>query len=118
MRYCIQNVKDGIQIPVYNIINDKVHHSSQFISVKVEKKLRKSQAKFREKLRKLRRGQNNDFLIKKTCKPFAILEPYTIKSLLNSSEGLLISSMPEEDLLKREAYKNGSFIYFLKIFGS
>ena len=64
-RYCIQNVKDGIQIHVYNIINDSVNHSSQFISVKVKKKLRKSQAQFREKLRKKRHRRNNDFPIKK-----------------------------------------------------
>ena len=64
-RYCIQNVKDGIQIQVYNIINESVNHSSQFISVKVMKNLRKSQAQFREKLRKLRLRQNNDFLIKR-----------------------------------------------------
>ena len=63
-RYCIQNVKDGIQIHVYNI-NDSVHHSSQFISVKVKKNLGKSQAQFREKFRKLRLRHNNDFLIYK-----------------------------------------------------
>ena len=34
-RYCIQNVKDGIQIHVYNINNESVSHSSQFILVKV-----------------------------------------------------------------------------------
>ena len=43
-RYCIQNVKDGIQIQIFNINNESVNHFSQFISVKVEKKLRKSQA--------------------------------------------------------------------------
>ena len=64
-RYYIQNVKDGIQIQVNNIINESVYHSSQFISVKVKKNLRKSQAQFREKLRKLKLRQNNDFLIKK-----------------------------------------------------
>ena len=53
-RHCFQNVKDRIQIQVYNINNESVNHSSQFISVKVEKKLRKSQVKFWEKLRKLR----------------------------------------------------------------
>ena len=63
--YCIQNVKDVIQTHVYNIINYSVNHSSQFISVKVKKKLRKSQAQFQEKLRKLRLRQNNDFLITK-----------------------------------------------------
>ena len=62
-RYCIQNVKDGIQIHVYNIINDSVNHSSQFISAKVKKNLRKSQYQFREKFRKLNLRQNNDFLI-------------------------------------------------------
>ena len=61
----MQNVKDGIQIQVYNIINESVNYSSQFISVKVKKNLRKSQAQFGEKLRKLRLRQNNDFLIKK-----------------------------------------------------
>ena len=64
----MQNVKDRIQIHVYNIINESVNHSSQFISVKVKKNLRKSEAQFREKLRKLRLRQNNDFLIKKTYK--------------------------------------------------
>ena len=64
-RYCIQNVKDGIQIQVYNITNESVNHFSQFVSVKVKKNLRKSQAQFREKLRKLRFRQNNDFLIKR-----------------------------------------------------
>ena len=65
-QYCIQNVKDGIQIQVYNINNESVNHFSQFISVKVKKNLRKSQAQFREKLRKLRHMQNDGF-IKKTC---------------------------------------------------
>jgi len=64
-RYCSQNVKDGIQIQVYNISNESVNHSIQFISEKVKKKLRKSQAQFRDMLRKLRLRQNNDFLIKK-----------------------------------------------------
>ena len=63
--YCIQNVKDGIQIQVYNINNESVSHYSQLISVKVKKNLRKSQAQFREKLRKLRLRQNNGFPIKK-----------------------------------------------------
>ena len=66
-RYCIQNVKDGTQIQVYNIINDSLHHSSQFISVKVKKHLRKSQAQCWEKLRKLSLRQNNDCLIEKMC---------------------------------------------------
>ena len=64
---CIQNAKDGIQIQVYSIINESLSHSSQFISLKVKNKLRKSQAQFLEMLRKLRLNQNSDFLIKKTC---------------------------------------------------
>ena len=43
----------------------------QFISAKVKKHLRKSQAQFRKKLRKLRLRQNNDVLIKKTCTSLA-----------------------------------------------
>ena len=39
-RYCIQNVKDRIQIPVYKINNESVTHFSQFISVKVKKKIK------------------------------------------------------------------------------
>ena len=57
----MQNVKDRIQIKVYNIINESVTHSSQFISVKVKKYLRKFQAQFREKLRKLKKRRNTDF---------------------------------------------------------
>ena len=60
-------LKDGVHIQVYNSINESVNHFNQFISVQVKKNLRKSQAQFREKLRKLRLRQNNDFLIKKTC---------------------------------------------------
>ena len=33
----MQNVKDGIQIQVYDINNESVSHFSQFISVKVKK---------------------------------------------------------------------------------
>ena len=56
---------DGIQIQVYNIKNESVNHFSQFISVTVRKNLRKSQAQFREKLRKMRLRQNNGYLTKK-----------------------------------------------------
>ena len=42
--YSIQNVKDGTQIRVYKINNESVIHFSQFISVKVKKNSRKSQA--------------------------------------------------------------------------
>ena len=67
-RYCLQNVKDGIQSHVHNINNEMLNHCSQLISVKVKKNLRKSEAQFREMLRKLRLRHNNDFLIeKKTC---------------------------------------------------
>ena len=64
--YCIQKVRDTFQISVYNINNDGVSHFSEFISVKVKKNLRTSQAQFREKLRTLRLRQNEGFLIKKT----------------------------------------------------
>ena len=53
-----------LKMQVYNIIKKSVYHSIQFISVIVKKNLRKSQAEFREKLRKLRLKQNNGFLIK------------------------------------------------------
>ena len=43
---------------------ESVNHFSQFISVEVKKNLRKSEAQFREKLRKLRLRQNKDFLKK------------------------------------------------------
>ena len=43
-QYCIQNVKDGIQIRVYRINKETLTHFSQFISGKGKKKLRKSQA--------------------------------------------------------------------------
>ena len=65
--YCIQNAKDGIQIQVYSINNECITDLSQFISEKVKKNLRKSQAQFREKLRKLRLRQKYGFLMKKTC---------------------------------------------------
>ena len=83
--YCIQNVKDGIQIQVYNINNESVNHFSQFMSVKVKKNVRKSQAQFREKLRKLRLRQNNDFLIKK--KVYKIFHfNYFVKSACDSAK--------------------------------
>ena len=50
--YFIRNVKDVIQIQVYNINNDSVNHFSQSISVKVKKNLRKSQVQFREMFKK------------------------------------------------------------------
>ena len=66
LRHCyIQDVEDGIQIRVYKISKECVAHFSHFISVKVKKILRKSQAQFREKLRKLRLRKNDGFLMKK-----------------------------------------------------
>ena len=65
----MSKAKDGIQIQVNNINNESVNHFSQFISVTVKKNLRKSQAQFREKLRKLRLRQNNGFPYKKMCNP-------------------------------------------------
>ena len=50
----------------YTILLTKVLATlASLCSVKVQKNLRKSQAQFREMLRKLRLRQNNDFLIKK-----------------------------------------------------
>ena len=51
--YCIQNLKGGIQSRVYKINEDSLTHSNQFISVKVNKILRESQAQFREKVKKI-----------------------------------------------------------------
>ena len=64
---CIQNGKNGIQIRVYKINNESVTRFIQLISEKVKKILIKSQAQFREKLRKFKLRQNNGFLINKTC---------------------------------------------------
>jgi len=65
-RYYIQNVKERIQIRIYKIDNESITHFSQFISVKVKKKLGKSQSQFQDKLRKLRLRHNDGFLIKKS----------------------------------------------------
>ena len=65
--YCIQDVKDGIQIQVYNINNESVNHFSHFISEEEIKNLRKSQAQCWEKLIELRLRQNYGFLKKTTC---------------------------------------------------
>jgi len=51
---------------VYNVNNEIVNHFSQFVSVKVKKDLRKSQAQFLGKVKKLRLRQNDSFLLKKT----------------------------------------------------
>ena len=60
-------LKDGLQIQVCNVSNECLTHFSQCYFSKVKKNLRKSQAQFREKLRKLRLKQNYDFFKKKTC---------------------------------------------------
>ena len=52
--YFIQNVKNGIQIQAYHSNNETVAHFGQFILVKGKSNLRKFQAQFQEKLRKLR----------------------------------------------------------------
>ena len=62
-RFCIQSDKNGIQIQVHNINNESVNHFSQFISVIAKKNLRKFQAQFREKLRKLRLRQDFSYKI-------------------------------------------------------
>ena len=57
-------LKIEFKFQVYNINNESVSHFSQFTSVEVKKNLRKSQALFWEKLRKLRLRQKDGFLIK------------------------------------------------------
>ena len=46
-RYCIQNVKDGIQIQVFKVNNEIANHFGLFILVQVKKDLRKSHAQFK-----------------------------------------------------------------------
>ena len=58
-------LKLKFRFKTYNINNERVNHFSQFVSVKVKKNLRKSQAQFREKLRTSRFCQNYGFLMKK-----------------------------------------------------
>ena len=60
----IQNDKDRFQVRVYTINKEIMTHFSQFTSIKVMKILGKSQAQFREKLRKPRLRQNDAILIK------------------------------------------------------
>ena len=71
--YCIQNGKDGLQTRVYTINTESEAHFSHFISEKVKKSLRKSQAQFREKLRKLRLRQNDVFLYKRSVLHLSVL---------------------------------------------
>ena len=47
-RYCMRTARDEIQIQEYNINIESINHFSQFISVKVKKNLRESQAHFRQ----------------------------------------------------------------------
>ena len=51
--YWIENIKDGIQIQVYNIIIESVYHSSQFISVKVKKNFKKISGTISRKVKKI-----------------------------------------------------------------
>ena len=61
-QYYIENVKDGVHIQVYMVNKESVTHVNQFISAKVAKILRKSQAQVREKLRKRGSGKIMVFL--------------------------------------------------------
>ena len=63
------------------INNESVNHFGQFISVKVKNNLRKSEAQFREKLRKLRLRQNDGFLIKnvRSCIHYVLAAPQTMR---------------------------------------
>ena len=63
------------------------------MSVKVKNNLRKSQAQFREKLRKLRLRQSDDFLIKKRGIPkffliFSYSEPYCSGNFILRQQGV------------------------------
>ena len=59
-------LKMEFKMQVYNINNESLNMFSQFILVKVKKDLRKSQAQFQEKIRKLRLRQNYGSHFKKT----------------------------------------------------
>ena len=60
-------MKNRTRVQVYKINKESLTNFSQFISLKVKKILRKGQAQFREKLRKLKLRQNYGFLIKEVC---------------------------------------------------
>ena len=62
-RYCIQNVKDGIQIQVYNFNNESVDHFKQFISVKVKK----ISGSISRKVNKMEAQAKSRFPYKKAC---------------------------------------------------
>ena len=47
-------LRDRIEVDIYKIDKERVAHFSQFMSIKVKKTFKISQAQFREKLRKLR----------------------------------------------------------------
>ena len=60
-------LKMECQIQVCNNNNENVNHFSQFISVKVKKKLQKISGSISKKLGKLRLRQNDGFLLRKIC---------------------------------------------------
>ena len=65
---CIQNVKDGIHIRVYRMNRDRVSILSSLFRNSFKRISGKSQAQFREKLRKLRlrnMNRHNGFIVKK-----------------------------------------------------
>jgi len=70
---------------VYNIINESINHSSQFISVKVKKNLRKSQAQFREKVKKIEAQAKLWFSYKKTCIELSIIEAQLFRLIAHMS---------------------------------
>ena len=63
MKYRIISYK-YINLQASTMFPISLAHYSQFNSVKVKKIVRRSQAQFREKLRKLRLRKNDGFLIK------------------------------------------------------
>ena len=65
-------VKDGIQIQVYNINNESVDHFSQFISVKVKKKVKKISGAISRKVKKIE-AQSTEWLSYKKKRVYALL---------------------------------------------
>ena len=63
--YYIQNVKDGIQIGAYKTNKESVAHFRQFISVKVKETLRKLEAQFSGKIKKIEAQEKCWFSYKK-----------------------------------------------------
>ena len=63
--YCFYNVKNGIQLPAYNINKECVNHFSQFISIKVKKNLRKISRSISGKVKKIEVEADRRFSYKK-----------------------------------------------------